>query len=144
MYRDLPKGFTILRPSGWNEFEGLQDNYDIKWADVIQPLEFITVLTSPVDKDKQLADLGTPSSLGDRLATARLASLVSAEEKLIDGTLPAYIVELKKDETKTRQLTLLCISKQKLYSVNVSAPEKRWPKREKLMRTVVNSFKPKL
>lgn len=140
-YRDLPKGFSILRPSGWNEFEGLEDNYDIKWQDVIQPLEFITVLTSPVTKGKQLSDLGSAEHVGERLAKSRTATLVAAAEKSIDG-IPAYIVELKRGES--RQLTLLCISKMKLYSVNASSPERRWSKREKILRSAVQSFKPRL
>lgn len=140
-YRDLPKGFTILRPNGWNEFEALQDNYDIKWQDVIQPLEFITVLTNPVDKDKHLEDLGTAQEVGSRLASSRSGELVSVQEKNIDG-IPAYLFEIKRD--KSRQLTLLCINKMKLYSVNASSSERRWSKREKLLRATVNSFKPKL
>lgn len=140
-YRDLPKGFTILRPNGWNEFEGLQDNYDIKWQDVIQPLEFITVLTSPVSSDRGLSDLGTVDNVGQKLAKSRDAELVNASERSIDGV-PAYVFEMKREQA--HQITLLCVSKMKLYSVNVSASERRWTKREKLLRAVVNSFKPKL
>lgn len=141
LYRDLPKGFTILRPSGWNEFEGLQDNYDIKWQDVIQPLEFITVLTNPVSKDKQLGQLGTAEAVGKRLAMSRGGELISAVEKDIEGV-PAYIVEIKRE--KAHQLTLLTIAKMKLYSVNASCPESRWTRREKLLHAVLDSFKPRL
>lgn len=141
LYRDLPKGFLIFRPNGWNEFEGLQDNYDIKWQDVIQPLEFITVLTDPVGKDKKLANIGDVQTVGSKLASSRSGELVAAEEKDIDG-IPAYVFEIKRENT--RQITLLCINKMKLYSVNTSCPEKRWGKREKLLRAVVDSFKPKL
>lgn len=140
-YKDLPKGFTILKPNGWNEFEALQDNYDIKWQDVIQPLEFITVLTSPVAKDKSLTDLGTAEQVGTKLATARNAKLINAAEKDIEG-IPAYLFEIKRESA--HQLTLLTVNKQKLYSVNASCSEKRWNKREKLLRAVVDSFRPKL
>lgn len=140
-HQDLPKGFTILRPNGWNEFEALQDNYDIKWQDVIQPLEFVTVLTSPVAKDKSLTDLGTAEQVGTKLATARNAKLINAAEKDIDG-IPAYLFEIKRESA--HQLTLLTVNKQKLYSVNASCSERRWNKREKLLRGVVDSFRPKL
>lgn len=140
-YKDLPKGFTILRPNGWNEFEALQDNYDIKWQDVIQPLEFVTVLTSPVSKGKELSDIGSAKDVGSKLAKSRSGELVSADEKSIDG-IPAYVFEIKRD--KSRQITLLSVNKMKLYSVNASCSERRWSKREKLLRSVVDSFKPKL
>lgn len=141
LYRDLPKGFLIFRPNGWNEFEGMQDNYDIKWQDVIQPLEFITVLTSPVAKDKKLKDLGDPQTIGTKLAKSRSGQLTSAVEKDIDGV-PAYVFEIKREQS--RQVTLLTINKMKLYSVNASCPERRWSKRQTLMRSVVDSFKPRL
>lgn len=140
-YKDLPKGFTILRPNGWNEFEGLQDNYDIKWQDVIQPLEFVTVLTSPVASDKKLDDIGAPATVGEKLAGARRGKLIEASTKDIEG-IPAYLLEIKKEGA--HQLTLLTINKQKLYSVNASCSEKRWKRREKLLRGVVDSFRPKL
>lgn len=140
-YRDLPKGFAIMRPNGWNEFSGLEDNYDIKWQDVIQPLEFITVLTSPVNRDKALKSIGSVQDVGEKLAKSRGGKLLKAIEKDIDGV-PAYVFEIRKDAA--HQLTLLSINKQKLYSVNASSSEKRWSKREKLLRGVVDSFKPKL
>lgn len=141
VYRDLPKGFTIFRPNGWNEFEALQDNYDMKWQDVIQPLEFVTVLTTPLPKERSLADLGDVQAVGSKLAESRSGELVSASEKDIDGT-PAYILEIKREQA--HQLTLLAVSKMKLYSVNASCSERRWPRRERLLRAVIDSFKPKL
>ncbi|CAN8070032.1 unnamed protein product [Agarophyton chilense] len=140
-YKDLPKGFTILRPSGWNEFEALQDNYDIKWQDVIQPLEFVTVLTSPVDSGRKLGDVGSAQQVGEKLAAARNGKLVRAVEKDIDGV-DAYVLEIERQSA--HQLTLLTVNKQKLYSVNASCSEKRWRKREKLLRGVVDSFRPRL
>lgn len=141
VYRDLPKGFTIFRPNGWNEFEALQDNYDMKWQDVIQPLEFVTVLTTPLPKERRLTDLGDVQAVGSKLAQSRSGELVSASEKDIDGS-PAYVFEIKREQA--HQLTLLTVSKMKLYSVNASCSERRWPRREKLLRAVIDSFKPKL
>lgn len=140
-YKDLPKGFSILRPSGWNEFEGMQDNYDIKWQDVIQPLEFVTVLTAPLAKGKTLRDIGAVDAVGSKIAKVRGGELVSAVEKDIDGT-PAYVLEIKRKSS--HQLTLLTVSKLKLYSVNASSSEKRWSRRKELLSAVVNSFQPKI
>lgn len=140
-YKDLPKGFTILRPREWNEFEGMQEAYDIKWQDIIQPLEFITVLTSPIPKGKSLADIGNPEALGQKLAGGRGGQLVHTDVKDIEGV-PAYVFEIKKGPS--HQLTLLSVNKQKLYSVNANCSEKRWGRREKLLRGVIDSFRPKL
>lgn len=140
-YVDLPKGFKILRPSGWNQFEANIDLYDIKWADVIQPLEFVTVLTSPVAADKSLTSIGDLRDVGGRLAKARGGDLLEASEKDIDG-IPAYVFEIRKGTA--HQLTLLTVNKSKLYSVNASSGENRWKKREKLLRGVIDSFQPKL
>jgi len=56
--------------------------------------------------------------------------------------IPAYVIEIKRGNA--HQLTLLTVNKQKLYAVTASADEKRWGKREKLLRNVVDSFQPKL
>lgn len=140
-YKDLPKGFTILRPNGWNEFEATPDAYDIKWQDIIQPLEFVTVLTNNVSKDKTLVSIGSAQAVGKKLAQSRGGELISASEKDIDG-IPAYVFEIKKGSS--HQLTLLTVNKNKLYSVNASSPENRWRKRQRLLRGVVDSFQPKL
>lgn len=139
-YVDLPKGFKMLRPSGWNEFSATPDQYDIKWQDVIQPLEFVTVLTSPTGT-KSLESFGSVDAVGEKLAAKRAGELVGSTAKDIDG-IPAYVIEIKRGNA--HQLTLLTVNKQKLYAVTASADEKRWGKREKLLRGVVDSFQPKL
>lgn len=139
-YVDLPKGFRMLRPSGWNEFSATPDQYDVKWQDVIQPLEFVSVLTTPTGS-KSLSSLGSADDLGQKLADKRAGQLVGSSEKDIDG-IPAYVIEIKRGNA--HQLTLLTVNKQKLYAVTASADEKRWGKREKLLRNVVDSFQPKL
>jgi photosystem II oxygen-evolving enhancer protein 2 len=141
-YKDIAKGFSVLRPSGWNEFDGAEGQYDIKWQDVIQPLEFVTVLTTPVSKGKALVDIGGVDSVAERLAKGRGGSVVAAVETMVGGDTPAYVIEIKKEAA--HQMTLLAVAKSKLYSLNVSASEQRWPRRQKLLRQVVESFQPKL
>lgn len=140
-YKDIAKGFSLLRPSGWNEFDAADGQYDVKWVDVIQPLEFITVLTSPVTKGKTLAALGSVDAVGERLASGRAGTLVAAVEVDCGGE-PAFLFEIKKGSS--HQLTLITVAKSKLYSINASSSEQRWSRREKLLRQVVASFKPKL
>jgi hypothetical protein len=67
--------------------------------------------------------------------------LVNATE--VDcGGVPAYEIELKGDPI--HQLVLLTASRSKLFSVTASCSEIRWSNREKLLRTVVDSFVPNL
>mmetsp|Transcript_6679 Transcript_6679/g.28486 ORF Transcript_6679/g.28486 Transcript_6679/m.28486 type:complete len:136 (-) Transcript_6679:3775-4182(-) len=69
-YQDAQKGFKILKPSGWNEFSA-SENFDVKWQDIINPVEQITVITTPVTKGKTVADIGT-SEVRLRLRHGRL------------------------------------------------------------------------
>jgi hypothetical protein len=140
-YKDIAKGFSIMRPTAWNEFDSSEGQYDVKWQDIIQPLEFITVLTSPVAKGKNIQSVGTVDAVGEKVASGRGGQLVAAAETAIDGV-PAYVFEIKKGPA--HQITLLTITKSKLYAVNASAPEQRWSRRQQLLRAVVESFRPKL
>lgn len=143
LYTDLGRGYQILRPSGWNEFDGTSSNeqYDKKFQDIIQPLEYVTILSVPVSRNKSVDDLGAPDVVGARLAEKREARLVSASRKESNG-LVAYVFEYAREPA--HQLTLLTINKGKLFSVNASASEQRWSRREKILRAVVDSFTPHL
>ncbi|KAA8491803.1 PsbP-like protein 1, chloroplastic [Porphyridium purpureum] len=140
-YSDIPKGFSMYRPQGWNEFSATPDMYDIKWQDVIQPTEQITVLTTPVSKGKTTESMGTPQEVGERLAKSRKATLIAATERDAENV-KVYTIELQFGNL--HQLNALSINKSKLYSVTATCGEPRWSKREKLYRGVVDSFSPKL
>mmetsp|Transcript_9202 Transcript_9202/g.16571 ORF Transcript_9202/g.16571 Transcript_9202/m.16571 type:complete len:230 (-) Transcript_9202:1002-1691(-) len=141
MYKSTLKGFSIFRPSGWNEFDSTPDQYDVKWQDIIVPAEQITVLTTPVSKGKVTKDLGELEKVANTLAAKRSSNLVGSTEKETEGTV-IYTIEL--DNGKLHQLVALCVAKSKLYSVTATCPSSRWSKREELLRGVVNSFVPKL
>jgi photosystem II oxygen-evolving enhancer protein 2 len=141
-YKDIAKGFSLLRPSGWNEFDAAEGQYDVKWVDVIQPLEFVTVLTSPVAKGKTLESIGECLKVGETLASGRGGRLIAGSE-VVTADEKGYLFEISKGGN-VHQLTLLTIAKSKLYSINASCSEARWGRREKLLREVVASFKPKL
>ncbi|EME32636.1 photosystem II oxygen-evolving complex 23kDa protein [Galdieria sulphuraria] len=140
-YKDLIQGYKILRPLGWNEFSGQRNQYDIKWQDIIQPLEVVMIATVDIGKNKSIKDLGSPMQIGEKLAKNRKLQLVTATEKETGG-IPAYEIELKGDPL--HQLVLLTASKSKLFNVTATCSESRWSNREKLLRTVVESFVPSL
>eukprot|EP00184_Porphyridium_aerugineum_P000748 CAMPEP_0184698262 /NCGR_PEP_ID=MMETSP0313-20130426/4948_1 /TAXON_ID=2792 /ORGANISM="Porphyridium aerugineum, Strain SAG 1380-2" /LENGTH=224 /DNA_ID=CAMNT_0027157179 /DNA_START=8 /DNA_END=682 /DNA_ORIENTATION=+ len=141
VYKDINKGFTIYRPNGWNEFDATPDQYDIKWQDIIEPSEQVTVLTTPVSKGKSISDLGDAQKVGEKVAASRGGKLVGATEKEVEGV-KMYTIELQ--GTRLHQLISLSVNKSKLYSVTATSSEARWPKREALLRAVVDSFVPKL
>jgi len=141
MYKDIPKGFSIFRPSGWNQFDTLPGEYDVKWQDVINPIEMITVLTTPVSKGKTTADLGNVEDVGKKLAESRGGSLISASSKTVENV-EIYVIELASE--RKHQYLALSVAKSKLYSATANCPANRWNKREKLLRGCIDSFIPKL
>ena len=143
-YTDLAKGYRMLRPIGWNEFDGTVEStqYDKKFQDIIQPLEFITVVSVPVKSGgKSVTDLGKPEEVGQKLAAKRNAKLVAANMKEDDG-ITYYIFEYTHEPA--HQMTLLTVYRNKLFSVNASTSEKRWPRLEPLLRASLDSFVPHL
>lgn len=139
-YKDLVQGYKILRPIGWNEFAGQRNQYDIKWQDIIQPLEMVMIATVDIGKNKSVKELGSPTvrlkllhiekkhypwkkQLGEKLAKNRKMQLVAAVEKE-SGGVPAYEIELKAEPL--HELVLVTAVKNKLFSVTASCSEVSW------------------
>ncbi|GAX24450.1 photosystem II oxygen-evolving enhancer protein 2 [Fistulifera solaris] len=144
-YQDGPRGFRLLAPSGWNKFDGEVGAYDVKWQDLVDPLEQIKLSSTPVKSSiESVAALGTLEELGPKLAAKRnQATLVQASERLTDGIL-FYTFEFALPD-QTHQMLLLTIHKSKLWSLDANARnEARWKKRSELYANVVGSFMPKL
>lgn len=142
-YQDGPRGFRMMAPSGWNKFEGEVGAYDVKWADLVAPLENIKLSSSPVKSTTTSIDaLGEVKAVGASLAAKRDAKLVAAEERQTDGIL-FYKFEFAINDG-THQLLQLCVNKGKVWSLDASSTEKRWSKRGELYQNVLGSFMPKL
>lgn len=132
-----------MAPSGWNKFEGEVGAYDVKWQDLVDPAENIKISTSPVKSTTTSIDvLGNVQDVGKSLASKRNAELVKAQERLTEGILFYKFDFALKDGT--RQLLQLCVNKGKIWSLDASAKQQRWPKREDLYENVLGSFIPKL
>uniref|UniRef100_A0A7R9ZSA1 PsbP C-terminal domain-containing protein n=2 Tax=Craspedostauros australis TaxID=1486917 RepID=A0A7R9ZSA1_9STRA len=133
----------MMVPSGWNKFEGEVGAYDIKWQDLVDPNENIKISSTPVKSTTaSIGVLGDVKALGESLASKRSAKLISAEERQTDGILFYKFDFLISDGT--HQLLQLCVCKGKLWSIDASAKDKRWGKREELYNNVLGSFMPKL
>jgi len=142
-FQDGPRSIKMMVPSGWNKFEGEVGAYDIKWSDLVDKSENIKISSTPVKSTSTSIDiLGEVQAVGVSLAGKRNAKLISATERLTDGIL-FYKFDFSINDG-THQLLQLCICKGKLWSIDASSTEKRWPKRSELYENVFGSFMPKL
>lgn len=142
-FSDVTKGWRIMKPYGWNQFDGIPGAYEMKWADIVAAnKQQIVVTTSPVKSTTTSIDaLGDVADVGDKLASSRDSKLVSARAVDKDGVL-FYMFEFKNDQIS--QKYQLCVNKGRLWSVDASAPTQRWDKVEKLFDNALLSFMPKL
>jgi photosystem II oxygen-evolving enhancer protein 2 len=142
-FQDGPRSLRLMVPTGWNKFEGEVGAYDLKWQDLVDPAENIKISSTPVKSTTEsVAVLGDVQELGKNLASKRNAKLIKATERMTDGVL-FYKFDFAINDG-THQLLQMCIGKGKLWSLDASAKEKRWDKREELYNNVAGSFMPKL
>lgn len=143
-YQDA-RGWLINPPSGWNKFDGEPGAYDVKWQDLVSPMENIKVSSTPVSSDiNSVLRLGQVETLGLKLAKKRQGDLISYQSRVTNGVL-FYDFEFYIPATDVHQLLQLCICKGKIWSVDAGAVgEKRWAKRAEMYGNVLGSFMPKL
>lgn len=145
---DSTDGYQFLYPNGWVAVK-VSSGPDIVFHDLIETSENISVVISPVSKDKTLADLGTPGEVGYKLGknaiappdSGRKAELVNAEAHSEDAK-TYYILEyaVKLPNSDRHNLASVAISRGKLFTFNASTTEKRWNKVQNMLKQVVNSF----
>jgi photosystem II oxygen-evolving enhancer protein 2 len=148
-YVDSIDGYEFLYPTGWIPLEDAK-GADVVFRDLIQNTENVSVVMSSVDRQQSLADLGDPSTVGQRLGKAilappdsgRQAEMLSASERQVrDKTYYdfEYLIQLPGQER--HNLASVAVSRGKLYTLSVSAQEQRWTKVQDLFHEVVNSFR---
>lgn len=142
-YSDITRGWRILKPSTWNQFDQIPGTYDMKWEDLVSlNYQQIILTTSPVKSTTVSVDaLGPVEEVGLKLAKTRDAKLLSAKAFTKEGIL-FYLFDLQ--GPAVHQLLTLCVFKGKLWKVDASAPETRWAKTGPLYEKVAASFMPKL
>lgn len=147
-YVDSTDGYKFLYPNGWLAVK-VSGGADVVFHDLIERDENVSVVISPVSKDKTLADIGTPGEVGYKLMKSaiappdsnRQAELVNAETREF-GPKTYYILEyaVKLPKQERHNLTSVAVSRGKLFTFNASTTEKRWPKVQNMLKQVVNSF----
>jgi photosystem II oxygen-evolving enhancer protein 2 len=166
-YVDSLDGYEFLYPNGWLPVE-VSSGADVVFRDLIQTTENVSVVVSPLTQGKTLAELGSPKDLGERLAkrviappeSGRQAELISAEQREVGGQSYynlEYVINLPTQASspaaspapnptpnssiyQRHTLTSVAVSRGKLYTLSVSAPENRWAKVQKQFDIVTQSF----
>lgn len=148
-YVDSIDGYQFLYPNGWLPVQ-VTGGPDVVLHDLIETTENVSVVISPVPQGKTLSELGTPGEVGYKLAksaiappdTGRQAELVNAE-KLESGAKTYYLLEYAvklADRQERHNLASVAVSRGKLFTFNVSTPQRRWSKMQRVFERVVKSF----
>mmetsp|Transcript_23097 Transcript_23097/g.55321 ORF Transcript_23097/g.55321 Transcript_23097/m.55321 type:complete len:210 (-) Transcript_23097:132-761(-) len=138
-YVDAPRGFKLLKPSGWNKFDVDPGVYDVKFQDLIEPFETVQVSTSPVATATSVDALGEVAAVGEKFAKGREAEVVKSKKRNV-GDVLVYEYELK--GPVYHELLLLSINKGKLYRLSCISRNPRWDKRKELYKNIALSFVP--
>jgi len=144
-FKDINKGFQILKPNGWNQFDTAPGEYDVKWEDIVEKSELIMVGSTAVKTATSVDALGDIQTVGANLAKKKKATLVDSKENNKDGILfYTFVFKAGDDKSGAREVYQLCVNKGKLWSVTATTTEKRWNKRKDLYGAIMASFAPKL
>ena len=139
-YADVNRGFRLLKPTTWNQFDGEPGAYDVRWVDVVAPAESVTLSTSTYGAGQSIEDLAAVDKLGAKLANAR-GTLTGARARRSADIL---FYDFSFSGEGRRELLTMCVHKGRLWQLAAKAPEASWGKREALYLNVVGSFVPKL
>ena len=134
------RGFRLLKPTTWNQFDGEPGAYDVRWVDVVAPAESVTLSTSAYNAGQTIEDLAAVDRLGAKLASAR-GTLTGARARRSADIL---FYDFSFSGEGRRELLTMCVHKGRLWQLAAKAPEASWGKREALYLNVVGSFVPKL
>ncbi len=152
-YIDSIDGYEFLYPTGWVQVE-VSGNADVVFHDIIQTSENVSVVVSPTSSSKTLADLGGPEEVGQRLMrnviapkdSGRNAELLSASALEVGPKTYyslEYLVQIPTTNNQFQQrhnVSTIAVSRGKVFTLSVSAPESRWPKIEDRYRQIAQSF----
>jgi PsbP len=158
IYTDVGRGFRLLRPFGFNEFEGAGGGYLVKFASLFDVDENVVVGSVPATAGKtSITQYGELQALGEKLAAKRGGNLVSAKARETDGiifytftfdspldmSLPRPGSKSLKP-TRLMELYQLCVSKGRLWSVQATSNDKTFPDHVKYLQPAIDSFMPRL
>ena len=145
---DTGDGYEFLYPNGWVEVK-VSDGPDVVFHDMIEQTENVSVVISPIPDQKTLDELGTATEVGYKLSknaiappgSGREAELVNAEARE-KGDKTYYLLEyaVTLPTQKRHDFASVTVSRDQLFTLNVSTSEKRWEKTHEKLEQVVKSF----
>ena len=118
--------------------------------DLIEISENVSVVISNVPEQQTLVELGTPTEVGYKLGkvalapadSGRSAELVNAFEQESNGKIHyilEYLVKLPNGGER-HNIASVAVSRGRLFTLNASVPQRRWPKVQQMIKNVVASF----
>ncbi|MDY7020354.1 MAG: photosystem II reaction center PsbP [Cyanobacteriota bacterium] len=145
---DTKDGYEFLYPNGWVQVK-VSDGPDVVFHDMIEQTENVSVIISPIPDQKTLDEIGTPTDIGYKLSknaiappdSGRTAELVNAESRQ-KGEKTYYLLEyaVQLPNQKRHDFASVAVSRDQLFTLNVSTTEKRWEKTHNQLEQVVKSF----
>jgi photosystem II oxygen-evolving enhancer protein 2 len=148
-YVDAMDGYRFFYPNGWLQVSG-NNGPDVVFRDLIEETDNVSVVLSTLTGNRKLSDLGDASTVGLQIAkkilapegSNRQAELLSAAERETLGKV-YYDLEylIKIGDRERHHLASVAVSRGKLYTLNISAPEQRWDKVASLYKKVETSFR---
>ncbi|ERN41801.1 PsbP [Rubidibacter lacunae KORDI 51-2] len=152
-YVNATRGYEFRYPNGWVEVtvDSGSSEIDLVLRDFVERTENLSVAIGDVAPGKTLAALGSPSEVGYRLlknaiapaGADRKADLVGAELGNV-GTQTYYRLEYAVTLPSGQQrhnLASVAVSHDKLFTFNVSVPERRWQRLSAVYEAMVDSFR---
>ncbi len=147
-FSDVIDGYKFLYPIGWVAVD-VANGPDVVFHDIIQDTENVSVVINPVTGNKTLKELGSPTEVGYLMQknaiappnSGRSAELVNASERSIGDQL-YYLMEyaVNLPDQKRHDLAVVSVFRGKLYTLNASTTERRWPKVQSMFKAMVSSF----
>lgn len=155
-YNDIGRGFKLLRPFGFNEFQGEGGGYLVKFASLYDVDENVVIGSVPASAGKtSITEYGTLDSIGNKLASKRGGELKSSRARETDG-FTFYEFEFEnpidktlprpgsREATKIVELYELTVAKGRLWSVQATSNNKIFKQHEEALRASIASFVPRL
>lgn len=150
-YTDAYDGYEFFYPNGWTEIDASNIAPDVIFHDLIESSENVSVVINPVlGSTQSIAELGTPSEVGQELAknaiappdSGRTADLVNVATRTDDKSHTYYLFEyaVTLPEGERHNLASAVISRGQLFTLNVSTPERRWEKDGEQLKIIAQSF----
>ena len=151
-YVNPTQGYEFLYPNGWIpvDLKNPSQGVDVVFRDLVERTENLSVIISDVPADKSLQDLGTPSEVGYRFLNlvnndpnldVESAFLRADSREVADKTY--YLLEYEVDlpeQAKRHNLASVAVSHGKLFTFNLSTPERRWDTVKDTFEIAAQSF----